>query len=82
MAGWNAITGARGIGAAFLMSALLELGVVDVTSGLLLCAASSAVGVVLFARIDPNAAARVAADGGGRRRWRVDPSRSKLRTAD
>jgi len=82
MAGWNAITGARGIGAAFLMSALLELGVMDVTSGLLLCAASSAVGLVLFARIDPNAAARMAADGGGRRRWRVDPSRPKLRTAD
>ena len=38
MAGWNAITGARGIAAAFLMSALLQLGVVDVTSGLLLCA--------------------------------------------
>ena len=26
MAGWNAITGARGIAAAFLMSALLQLG--------------------------------------------------------
>lgn len=55
MAGWNAITGARGIAAAFLMSALLQLGVVDVTSGLLLCAVSSAVGVVLFARVNPNA---------------------------
>jgi hypothetical protein len=50
MAGWNAITGARGIAAAFLMSALLQLGFVDVTSGLLLCAATSAVGVLLFAR--------------------------------
>ena len=58
MAGWNAITGARGIAAAFLMSALLELGVVDVTSGLLLCALSSAFGVLLFARVDPNAPAR------------------------
>jgi NNP family nitrate/nitrite transporter-like MFS transporter len=53
MAGWNAITGARGIGAAFLMSALLQVGLVDVTSGLLLCAVSSAVGVVLFARVNP-----------------------------
>ncbi len=54
MAGWNAITGARGIAAAFLMSALLQLGVVDVTTGLLLCAASSAVGVVLFVRTRPS----------------------------
>jgi DHA1 family inner membrane transport protein len=50
MAGWNAITGARGIVAAFLMSALLQLGVVDVTGGLLLCAATSALGVILFVR--------------------------------
>ena len=50
MAGWNAITGARGIVAAFLMSVLLQLGVVDVTTGLLLCAATSAFGVVLFVR--------------------------------
>jgi MFS family permease len=50
MAGWNAITGARGIVAAFLMSALLQLGIVDVTSGLLVCAATSALGVVLFVR--------------------------------
>ncbi len=54
MAGWNAITGARGIAAAFLMSALLQIGVVDVTSGLLLCAVVSAVGVVLFARVNAN----------------------------
>jgi MFS family permease len=50
MAGWNAITGARGIAAAFLMSVLLQIGLVDVTSGLLLCAATSALGVVLFVR--------------------------------
>ena len=50
MAGWNALTGARGIAAAFLMSALLQLGVVDVRTGLLLCAATSGVGVLLFAR--------------------------------
>jgi MFS family permease len=60
MAGWNAITGARGIAAAFLMSALLQLGIVDVTSGLLVCAVSSAVGVVLFARVNPNAPEPVA----------------------
>lgn len=48
MAGLNAVTGARGIGAAFLMSALLQAGLVDVTSGLLLCTLTSAVGVVVY----------------------------------
>ncbi len=48
MAGWNAITGARGIVAAFLMSALLQAGIVDVTTGLLLCAVTSAIGVALY----------------------------------
>ena len=57
MAGWNAVTGARGIVAAFTMSVLLQVGIVDVTAGLLLCAAVSAVGVVLFVRTsgDPQA---------------------------
>ena len=57
MAGWNALTGARGIVAAFLMSALLQLGVVDVTVGLLLCAAISTIGVLLFTRAGRIAAA-------------------------
>jgi MFS family permease len=50
MAGWNAITGARGIVAAFTMSILLQIGIVDVTTGLLLCAAVTAIGVGLYAR--------------------------------
>jgi MFS family permease len=63
MAGWNAITGARGIAAAFLMSALLQAGIVDVTTGLLLCAVSSAIGVALYVRTgtETPAAATVAA---------------------
>ncbi len=63
MAGWNAITGARGIAAAFLMSALLQAGIVDVTTGLLLCAVSSAIGVALYVRTgtEAPAAATVAA---------------------
>ena len=48
MAGWNAITGARGIVAAFLMSVLLQLGLIDVTVALLGCLATSAIGVALF----------------------------------
>lgn len=50
-AGLNAVTGARGIVAAFLMSGLLQLGLVDVTSGLLLCAVASTVGAVLYLRL-------------------------------
>jgi MFS family permease len=64
MAGWNAITGARGIVAAFLMSALLQLGLVDVTAGLLLCAATSAAGVVLFVRAGHVATVAAANDAG------------------
>jgi MFS family permease len=55
MAGWNAITGARGIVAAFTMSLLLQVGIVNVTSGLLLCAGISAVGVVLYAQASTQA---------------------------
>ncbi|MFL5755954.1 MAG: MFS transporter [Chloroflexota bacterium] len=63
MAGWNAITGARGIAAAFTMSVLLQLGVVDVTSGLLLCAVVTGIGVALYARasLDPAAVAPLVA---------------------
>ena len=53
MSGWNALTGARGIAAAFLMSALVQAGIVDVTTGLLLCAVSSVLGVALFVRTRP-----------------------------
>jgi DHA1 family inner membrane transport protein len=50
MAGWNAITGARGIVAAFAMSIALQLGLVTVTGGLLLCAGVSAIGVIMYMR--------------------------------
>ena len=48
MSGWNAITGARGLVAPFVMSALVQFGVVSLTIGLLVCASASAVGVALF----------------------------------
>jgi MFS family permease len=51
LAGWNAITGVRGILAPFLMSGMVQAGLLDVTSGLLVCAAVSAVGTVLFLRV-------------------------------
>jgi MFS transporter, DHA1 family, staphyloferrin B biosynthesis exporter len=69
MAGWNAFTGARGIVAAFLMSALLQVGIVDVTSGLLLCAGSSAVGVALYARTKPGVPVES-------RAWEIAPARA------
>lgn len=53
-AGLNAVTGARGIFAAFLMSALLQVGLVNVTTGLLLCAATTALGVVMYTRLRPD----------------------------
>jgi sugar phosphate permease len=52
MAGWNALTGARGIVAAFLMSILIHARIVDLTGALVLCAAMAAVGVGLFVRAD------------------------------
>ena len=69
MAGWNALTGARGIGAAFLMSGLLQAGLVDVTSGLLLCAVSSAIGVVMFIRTKPGVPVES-------RAWELAPARA------
>jgi DHA1 family inner membrane transport protein len=48
MSGWNAVTGARGLVAPFVMSALVQVGFIGVTTALLLCAAASGLGVVLF----------------------------------
>lgn len=48
MSGWNAVTGARGLVAPFVMSALVQFGLIDVTVGLLLCAVASGLGVALF----------------------------------
>ena len=73
MAGWNAITGARGIVAAFLMSSLLQLGVVEVTSGLLLCAGATAIGVVLYARSKPGVPVES-------RAWELGPARRTTAT--
>ena len=51
LAGWNAITGARAIVAMFAMSAALGLGLVTVTSGLLISAGIAAIGVILYFRL-------------------------------
>lgn len=72
MAGWNALTGARGIVAAFLMSGLVQAGIVDVRLGLLLCAASSGLGVLLFARTKPGVPVET-------RAWELPPAAARPR---
>jgi NNP family nitrate/nitrite transporter-like MFS transporter len=57
MAGWNAITGPRGIVAAFLMSILIQLHLVDVTGALLLSAGTALVGMAIYARSGPGGVA-------------------------
>ena len=74
MAGWNALTGARGIVAAFLMSVLLQIGLIDVTVGLLACTATSAIGVAMFVR-----AGRAGAGAGGAASRRAPAGRGRER---
>jgi len=57
MAGWNSLTGARGIVAAFLMSILIQLHVLDVTGALILCAVISVIGVAIFVQAGRRAVA-------------------------
>jgi MFS family permease len=52
LAGWNTVTGARGLAAPFVAAGLVQLGILGVMSALLLCAGVAAVGVVLFARVE------------------------------
>jgi len=51
-AGWNAVTGARGIAASFVMSALVSLGLASVGTALLLCAVAAGVGAFIFFRLE------------------------------
>jgi len=51
LAGWNTVTGARGLAAPFVAGGLVQFGVLDVTSALVLCAVVAASGVVLFTRV-------------------------------
>jgi MFS family permease len=51
LAGWNTVTGARGVAAPFVAAGLVQLNVLDVTGALIACAAVAAIGVVLFARV-------------------------------
>lgn len=50
MAGWNALTGVRGVAAPFVATGLVQLGVLSVTGALLGCAVATAIGVLLYLR--------------------------------
>jgi MFS family permease len=48
LAGWNALTGLRGIAAPFIAGGLVGAGVIDLRGGLLLCAVTAGVGAWLY----------------------------------
>lgn len=57
MAGWNTLTGARGLAAPFAASVLVQGGILDVTTTLLACAAMTAIGTACYLRIGRTAPA-------------------------
>jgi MFS family permease len=50
MAGWNALTGARGVAAPIISSALVQSGMVDLSTGLMLCLVPAALGAIVYFR--------------------------------
>jgi MFS family permease len=60
MAGWNALTGVRGMVAPFLGTGLMAAGLLDVAGALVGAASLSAVGLVLFVRMTTGLPARSA----------------------
>jgi MFS family permease len=64
LAGWNTVTGARGLAAPFVAGGLVQLGVLDVTAALLACAVVATIGVVLFVRVEGARTGRLTTDSG------------------
>ena len=62
LAGWNTVTGARGLAAPFVAAGLVQLGVLGVTGALVACAGVAAIGVVLFARVQGAREGRLSTD--------------------
>jgi len=62
LAGWNTLTGARGLAAPFVAAGLVQVGVLDVRAALFLCAGVAAIGVVLFARVQGAREGRLTTD--------------------
>jgi MFS family permease len=52
MAGWNALTGLRGIAAPFVASGLVQLHLLDVTGALVVCGVVTAIGTLMYLRLD------------------------------
>jgi MFS family permease len=58
VAGLNALTGARGMFAPFVASIAVQAGFLTVTQALLLCAATTGIGTVMYLRLMPSGAPR------------------------
>jgi len=58
VAGLNALTGARGMFAPFLAAIVVQAGLLSVTQALLVCAATTGIGTVLYLRLTPSGAPR------------------------
>ncbi len=65
MAGWNALTGARGVAMPLLATGLVQAGLVDLTTALLLCLVPAVIGLMLFLDRRPRVPLRIQAI-----RWR------------
>ena len=66
MAGWNSLTGLRGMAAAMAASVAVQAGLVDVTTALALCLVPATLGLLVY--LDLPVAATVARVRGGRAR--------------
>ena len=58
VAGLNALTGARGMFAPFVASVVVQAGILTVTQALLLCAATTGIGTLMYLRLTPSGATR------------------------
>jgi MFS family permease len=51
VAGFNALTGARGMFAPFVAAGIVEAGILDLTGTLLLCAVATGIGAAMYVRL-------------------------------
>lgn len=58
VSGLNALTGARGMFAPFVASIVVQSGLLDVTQALLLCAATTGIGTLMYLRLTPAGVSR------------------------
>jgi MFS transporter, DHA1 family, staphyloferrin B biosynthesis exporter len=72
MAGWNAVTGARGVLMPLVATSLVQLHVVDLTTGLVLCLLPAIVGMIMY--FDRPLPATIRAAKVGRPAWLSRPA--------